>query len=84
MESANLCVACMLMAATGLHVAEVCVIFKLPAHLSNCPQPLAYVHWFKLQTFDDNVKMFHVRRSTRQQCPHAKIILLIGSFNIAI
>ncbi|KAF8449488.1 hypothetical protein L210DRAFT_3369592, partial [Boletus edulis BED1] len=37
--------------------------------------PLAYIHWFKpLQTFDDNVKMFCVSRSTRQRRPHAEII----------
>ena len=66
--------ACMLMAAAGLCVAEVRVIFKLPTHLGNCPQPLAYVHWFKLQTFDDNVKMFRASRSTRQRRPHAEII----------
>ncbi|KAF8122220.1 hypothetical protein EV363DRAFT_1183475 [Boletus edulis] len=59
----------------GLRVAEVRVIFRLPTHLGNYPHPLAYIHWFKpLQTFDDNVKMFCVSRSTRQRRPHAEII----------
>ena len=59
----------------GLRVAEVWAVFRLPSHLGNYPQPLAYVHWFKpLQTLDINVRMFCVSRSTRLQCPNAKVI----------
>lgn len=59
----------------GLCVAEVRAIFRLPLHIGRYPQPLAYIHWFKpLQTYDENVKMFRVSRSTRQRRPNAEII----------
>ena len=60
---------------TGLHVAEVRVLFKLPSHLGTYPQPLVYVHWFKpMQTYDNNFNMFHLSRSTRQRRPNAEVI----------
>lgn len=60
---------------TGLRVAEVRAIFRLPSHLGNYPHPLAYVHWFKpLQTYDDNTKMFRISRSTRQRLPNTDVI----------
>ncbi|KAF8131961.1 hypothetical protein EV363DRAFT_1398349 [Boletus edulis] len=59
----------------GLRVAEVRAVFRLPLHLGQYPRPLAYIHWFKpLQTYDRNVKMFRVSRSTRQRLPNAEII----------
>ncbi|KAF8547398.1 hypothetical protein OG21DRAFT_1377026, partial [Imleria badia] len=37
--------------------------------------PLVYIHWFKpIQTLDNNMKMFRVSRSTRQQLPNAEVI----------
>ena len=60
---------------TGLHVAEVRVLFKLPSHLGTYPQPLVYVHWFKpMQTYDNNFNMFCLSRSTRQWRPNAEVI----------
>ncbi|KAG8220610.1 hypothetical protein J3R82DRAFT_2863 [Butyriboletus roseoflavus] len=59
----------------GLRVTEVHAIFRLPPHLRNYPQPLAYIHWFKpLQVYDNNVKMFHVSCLTRQQLPNTEVI----------
>ena len=61
--------------SAGLHIAEVCTIFRLPSHLSNYPHPLAYIHWFKpLQSYDNNVKMFRVSCSTRHHHPNAEVI----------
>jgi hypothetical protein len=62
---------------TGLRVAEVRVIFKLPSHLGTYSQPLVYVHWFKpMRTYDNNINMFHLSRSTRWQLPNAEVILV--------
>ncbi|KAF8439425.1 hypothetical protein L210DRAFT_858080 [Boletus edulis BED1] len=59
----------------GLHGKTNCSVFRLPLHLGQYPQPLAYIHWFKpLQTYNRNVKMFRVSRSTRQWLSNAEII----------
>ena len=61
--------------SAGLCVAEVWAVFRLPSHLGDYPQLLAYVHWFKpLQMLDINVRMFHVSRSTRLWRPNAEVI----------
>ena len=60
---------------TGLRVAEVRVIFRLPPHLGLYPHLLTYVHLFKLlHTFDNNIKMFSFSRSTRNCNPNAVVV----------
>lgn len=59
----------------GLRIAEVRVIFKLPPHLGESSQHLAYVHWFKpFNSWDEAMGMYRVSRSTRNHKPHAAII----------
>ena len=60
---------------TGLRVAEIRVIFKLPTQFGQFSQPLAYVHWFKpFRAWDTQLGMFKLSRSTRQRRPNAAII----------
>ena len=60
---------------TGLRVAEIRVIFKLPTQFGQLSQPLAYVHWFKpLRAWDKHLGMFKLSRSTQQHRPNAAII----------
>ena len=60
---------------TGLRVADIRVIFKLPTQLGKFSEPLAYVHWFKpFRTWDTQLGMFKLSRSTRQHRPSASII----------
>ncbi|KIM66081.1 hypothetical protein SCLCIDRAFT_111697 [Scleroderma citrinum Foug A] len=37
---------CALTSISAIHIAQVCVIFKLPSHLGLYLHPLAYVKWF--------------------------------------
>ena len=53
---------------TGLCVAEIRVIFKLPTQFGKSSEPLAYtyVHWFKpFRTWDTQLGMFKLSRSTQ-------------------
>ena len=62
---------------TGLRVAEIRVIFKLPTQFGKFSQPLAYVHWFKpFRAWDTQLGMFKLSRSTRQHRPNAAIICI--------
>ena len=67
----------------GLRVAQVRVIFRLPAavcvaaglHTSCAGEPLAYIEWFTQFHARDNTNgMFLLTRSTRQHRRHAAII----------
>ncbi|KAJ7462850.1 hypothetical protein FB451DRAFT_1494885 [Mycena latifolia] len=61
---------------TGLRVAQVKVIFKLPSHYPvKSSVPLAYIEWFTpLRTPDPLDGYYHLTRSTRQHGPYAEII----------
>ncbi|KAJ7810821.1 hypothetical protein B0H13DRAFT_2384353 [Mycena leptocephala] len=64
----------------GLRIAQVRVIFQLPAHYPvKSSQPLAYIEWFTpLRAPNDLDGYYHVNRSTRkisnQEGPYAEII----------
>ena len=61
----------------GLHVAQVQVIFKLPAEFGQYNHPLAYVHWYTpLQRTpnDLDTNMFTISRSSHNHHQHASII----------
>ncbi|KAI6011642.1 hypothetical protein EDC04DRAFT_2871056 [Pisolithus marmoratus] len=49
-------VACM----PGVHVARICIIFKLPNHLGDQPHPLVYVEWFTALHHKDPVSCLYV------------------------
>ena len=40
------CSECVLTSLSVIHIAQVCVIFKLPDHLGLYLHPLAYIKWF--------------------------------------
>ncbi|KAJ7906533.1 hypothetical protein B0H13DRAFT_1880510 [Mycena leptocephala] len=67
-------------ALQGLRIAQVRVIFQLPAHYPvKSSQPLAYIEWFTpLRSPNDVDGYYHVNRSTRkisnQEGPYAEII----------
>lgn len=59
----------------GLRVAQVRVIFDLPAHLSKCPHPLAYVEWFTpLGRPDAFTGLYSITRSTRNTRRNSSIV----------
>ncbi|KAJ7862571.1 hypothetical protein B0H13DRAFT_1900002 [Mycena leptocephala] len=59
----------------GLGVARVRVIFKLPEHHGNYPDPLVYIDWFKpLTTPVANLEMYRVSLSTRMRHQKSEII----------
>lgn len=60
----------------GLRVAEVRVIFTLPAQFGHSSRPLAYIHWFTpLHTWNDKLGMYQLSRSTRRGGhPNAAIV----------
>ncbi|KAF8166450.1 hypothetical protein K438DRAFT_1730807 [Mycena galopus ATCC 62051] len=63
-------------AFAGLRVAQVKVIFQLPAHYPIAPgQPVAYIEWMTpLRTPDPLDGYYHLTRSSRQHGPYAEII----------
>ncbi|KAJ7699003.1 hypothetical protein B0H17DRAFT_1158261 [Mycena rosella] len=63
-------------ALTGLRVAQVKAIFKLPSHYPvKQDVPLAYIEWFTpLRTPDTLDGYYHLTRSTRRHGPYAEII----------
>jgi len=61
----------------GLHVAQVQVIFKLPAEFGQYNHPLTYVHWYTPlgRTPNDlDTNMFTISRSSHNHRQHASII----------
>ncbi|EPQ55686.1 hypothetical protein GLOTRDRAFT_24000, partial [Gloeophyllum trabeum ATCC 11539] len=68
----------------GLRVAQVRVIFKLPQYLQSHPQqsrPLAYVEWFTpFRTQDQDLQLYSISRSMRNQRPNAQVIPLDNIF----
>ncbi|KII91968.1 hypothetical protein PLICRDRAFT_104706 [Plicaturopsis crispa FD-325 SS-3] len=59
----------------GLRVAEIRVIFTLPAHLGHITEPLLYVHWFRpLTTIDARTGMYSLCRATHQLQPKSAIV----------
>ncbi|PCH44893.1 hypothetical protein WOLCODRAFT_91051 [Wolfiporia cocos MD-104 SS10] len=62
--------------STGLHVAQVRALFKLPQQFSTSQEPLAYVEWFT--EFhphpEPHIRMHVLKRSTRQRQRFAEII----------
>ncbi|KAH7918669.1 hypothetical protein BV22DRAFT_1134425 [Leucogyrophana mollusca] len=59
----------------GLRIGQIKVIFTPPRHFATTMRPLAYVHWFRpLQTFDTNLSMFRLARSSRNHAPNAAIV----------
>ena len=59
----------------GLRVAQVRLIFNLPQEFGSTPHPLAYVHWYTpFRTFNEDLKMFQITRSTRNHRQRASII----------
>ena len=64
---------------TGLHIAEIWTIFKLPSQLT-----LTYVHWFKpFNAWDSDLGMYKLSQSTRHCHPNATIICVVKSFKPA-
>ncbi|KAK0479015.1 hypothetical protein EDD18DRAFT_1442835 [Armillaria luteobubalina] len=64
-----------LLGGNGLHVAQVCTIFKLSEKLGQFPHPLAYVEWFTpLWHVDEHTQMFWVEQSLRNHHRNASII----------
>ncbi|EIW86269.1 hypothetical protein CONPUDRAFT_86280 [Coniophora puteana RWD-64-598 SS2] len=64
---------------SGLRVAELRVIFKLPSHLGKINEPLAYVHWFRelnVSAIEPNSGMFKISKSTRHHLPYGEVIPL--------
>ncbi|KAJ7889434.1 hypothetical protein B0H13DRAFT_2341561 [Mycena leptocephala] len=62
-------------ALAGLRVAQVKVIFQVPAHYPGKSGPLAYIEWFPpLRTPDPLDGYYHLTRSSRQHAPYAEII----------
>ncbi|KAH7918566.1 hypothetical protein BV22DRAFT_1024391 [Leucogyrophana mollusca] len=62
-------------AAPGLSIAQVRLIFHLPAHFGHVRHLLAYVEWFTpLRRLDDTTGMYVVSRSTRQRRCYASIV----------
>lgn len=61
---------------SDLRVGQVCTIFRAPDQYSKiAPHPLAYIEWFTpLHIRDEDLGMFSVARSTRQQWLYATII----------
>ena len=59
----------------GLRVAQVQLIFNLPPEFGSALHPLAYIHWYTpFQTFNEDLKMFQITRSTRNHQQQASII----------
>jgi len=59
----------------GLRVAQVRLIFNLPQEFGSTLHPLAYVHWYTpFRTFNEDLKMFQITRSTRNHRQRASII----------
>ncbi|KAH7917895.1 hypothetical protein BV22DRAFT_1025530 [Leucogyrophana mollusca] len=62
---------------SGLRVAQVRVIFKLPRQFSSYSHPLAYIEWFTpFWQPEPIVNMYQVSRSTRQLRRNAAIVPL--------
>ena len=58
-----------------MRIAEIRVIFMLPPHLGDLPNPLAYVHWFTpIHVWDDAIGMYRIGRSTRNHKPNAAVV----------
>ncbi|KAG1866944.1 hypothetical protein C8R48DRAFT_599934 [Suillus tomentosus] len=61
--------------ATGLRLAQICAIFKLPSHYGKFPHPLAYVEWFRpLHDPEPATNLYQLARSTRNQRRFASVI----------
>ncbi|KZP30194.1 hypothetical protein FIBSPDRAFT_908162 [Athelia psychrophila] len=59
----------------GLGVAQVRLVFRLPASLGTFNHPLAYVEWFTpLRVFDTDLGMYQVSPSTRIESRRASVI----------
>jgi hypothetical protein len=59
----------------GLQIAQIRVIFKLPAQYGAIPHPLAYVEWLRpFTTQDEAVGLYKVARSTRNHIRHSEVI----------
>lgn len=59
----------------GLRIAQVRLIFNLPEEVGSIPHPLAYIHWYTpLQTFNEDLMMFQISRSTRNHRQRAAVI----------
>jgi len=61
----------------GLHVAQVWVIFKLPAEFGQYNHPLTYVHWYtplRHTPNDLDTNMFTISRSSHNHCQRVSII----------
>ena len=59
-----------------IHIIQVHVIFKLPAHLSHYPHPLAYVRWFtSLRHHNPISGQFIITHST---CNHWRKVSVIS------
>jgi hypothetical protein len=58
-----------------LRVAQVQVLFKLPAQFGTFPHPLAYVEWFTpLRNPEPIVGMFKISQSTRNHRCNAAVV----------
>jgi hypothetical protein len=59
----------------GLRIAQIRIIFKLPAHYGSFPHPLAYVEWFRPFTAREEVSgLFKATRSTRNRGRHSEVV----------
>ena len=59
----------------GLRIAQVRLIFNLPAQFGSYPHPLAYIEWFTpLGMIDPNTGLHSVTRSTRQGQRNSEIV----------
>jgi hypothetical protein len=60
---------------SGLRVAQIHVIFRLPSQYGTFAHPLAYVEWFRpFSTIDDTVGMYKVVRSTRNRAQNSAVV----------
>ncbi|KAG1764573.1 hypothetical protein EV702DRAFT_981994 [Suillus placidus] len=61
--------------ATGLRLAQIRAIFKLPSHYGKFPHLLAYVEWFRPLCDPEPVtNLYRLARSTRNQQRFTSII----------
>ena len=58
-----------------LRVAQIRVIFKLPAQLGSFPHPLAYIEWFTpLRDPEPTTGMYKISRSTRNHRRNTAVV----------
>ena len=72
---------CVLTRNLAVHIAWVCVIFKLPDHLGLYPHPLAYIEWFTLLRRRNLISGQYI--ITRSMHNHQRNVSIIGADRFA-